>query len=44
MILDDYDKKIVRLLQEDSSISNIDLSKKIGLAASSCLLRVKNLK
>lgn len=42
--LDDYDKKIIRLLQEDSSISNIELSKKIGLAPSSCLLRVKNLK
>ncbi len=42
--LDDYDKKIIHLLQEDSSISNIDLSKKIGLAPSSCLLRVKNLK
>ena len=42
--LDDYDKKILRYLQEDSSISNIDLSKKIGLAPSSCLLRVKNLK
>ena len=41
---DDYDKKIVQLLQEDSSISNIELSKKIGLAPSSCLLRVKNLK
>lgn len=42
--LDEYDKKIVKYLQEDSSISNIDLSKKIGLAPSSCLLRVKNLK
>lgn len=42
--LDDYDKKIVEILQQDSSISNIDLSKKIGLAPSSCLLRVKNLK
>ena len=42
--LDDYDKKILKYLQEDSSISNIDLSKKIGLAPSSCLLRVKNLK
>lgn len=42
--LDEYDKKIVELLQQDSSISNIDLSKKIGLAPSSCLLRVKNLK
>ncbi|MDE5565939.1 MAG: Lrp/AsnC family transcriptional regulator [Anaeroplasmataceae bacterium] len=44
MHLDDYDKKIIKILQEDSSISNIDLSKKIGLAPSSCLLRVKNLK
>ncbi len=42
--LDDYDKKIISYLQEDSSISNIELSKKIGLAPSSCLLRVKNLK
>lgn len=42
--LDDYDKKIIQYLQEDASISNIELSKKIGLAPSSCLLRVKNLK
>ena len=44
LAFDDYDKKILKYLQEDSSISNIDLSKKIGLAPSSCLLRVKNLK
>ena len=44
MVFDEYDKKIIQLLQEDSSISNIELSKKIGLAPSSCLLRVKNLK
>ena len=44
MEFDEYDKKIIQYLQEDSSISNIELSKKIGLAASSCLLRVKNLK
>ena len=42
--LDEYDKKIISYLQEDSSISNIELSKKIGLAPSSCLLRVKNLR
>ena len=42
--LDEYDKKIIQLLQEDSSISNIELSKRIGLATSSCLLRVKNLR
>ena len=40
----EYDKKIIQLLQEDSSISNIELSKRIGLAPSSCLLRVKNLR
>ncbi len=44
VVLDEYDKKIIKYLLEDSSISNIDLSKKIGLAPSSCLLRVKNLK
>lgn len=44
MGLDDYDKEILKSMQEDASISNIDLSKKIGLAPSSCLLRTKNLK
>lgn len=42
--LDKYDKQIIELLQQDSSISNVDLAKKIGLAPSSCLLRVKSLK
>ena len=42
--LDEYDKMIIKYIQDDSSISNIDLSRKIGLAPSSCLLRVKNLK
>lgn len=42
--LDEYDKAILNNLQEDASISNIDLSKRIGLAPSSCLLRTKNLK
>ena len=42
--LDEFDKKIIKYLQEDASISNIELSKKIGLAPSSCLLHVKNLK
>ena len=42
--LDEYHKKIIQLLQDDSFISNIDLSKRIGLAPSSCLLRVKNLR
>lgn len=42
--LDKYDKEIIKLIQEDSSISNVELAKRIGLAPSSCLLRVKNLK
>ena len=42
--LDQYDKKILEYLQEDGSISNLELSKKIGLAPSSCLLRTKALK
>ena len=42
--LDKYDKQILTSLLEDSSISNLHLSKNIGLAASSCLSRVKNLK
>ncbi len=42
--LDSYDKAILNALQEDSSISNLDLSKKIGLSPSACLSRTKNLK
>lgn len=42
--LDEYDKKIIMNMQEDASMSNKDLAEKIGLAPSSCLLRVKNLK
>lgn len=43
LILDDYDKSILRELQEDASISNLNLSKKIGLSPSACLARTKNL-
>ncbi|MGE5398484.1 MAG: Lrp/AsnC family transcriptional regulator [Chitinophagales bacterium] len=42
-ILDNHDKAILRELQEDGSISNLDLSKKIGLSPSACLARKKNL-
>jgi Lrp/AsnC family transcriptional regulator len=42
--LDHYDKAIIHALQEDSSISNLDLSKLIGLSPSACLTRTKNLK
>ncbi|WP_368487961.1 Lrp/AsnC family transcriptional regulator [Clostridium sp. BJN0013] len=43
IILDNTDKAILRELQEDDSISNLDLSKKIGLSPSACLARTKNL-
>ncbi len=43
IVLDDYDKAILRELQEDASISNLNLSKKIGLSPSACLARTKNL-
>lgn len=42
--LDHYDKAIIYALQEDSSISNLELSKAIGLSPSACLARTKNLR
>lgn len=42
--LDNYDKKILQILQEDGSISNLELAHQIGLAQSSCLLRTKSLR
>ncbi|SFL50531.1 Lrp/AsnC family transcriptional regulator [Pelosinus propionicus] len=44
MTLDRYDRAILNALQKDSSISNLDLSKLIGLSTSACLARTKNLK
>ncbi|HHY28922.1 MAG TPA: Lrp/AsnC family transcriptional regulator [Desulfitobacterium dehalogenans] len=41
---DIQDKAIIHALQEDSSISNLELSKKIGLSPSACLARTKNLR
>lgn len=42
-IIDNNDKAILRELQKDASISNLELSKKIGLSPSACLTRTKNL-
>lgn len=42
--LDKYDRLILKYLQEDGSISNLELSKRIGLAPSSCLIRTKTLR
>lgn len=41
--IDDLDRAILRELQKDASISNLNLSKKIGLSPSACLARTKNL-
>ncbi len=41
--LDNIDLKILKLLQENSKITNLDLSKKIGLSPAPTLERVKKL-
>jgi DNA-binding Lrp family transcriptional regulator len=41
--LDKVDLKILRILQENSKITNLDLSKKIGLSPAPTLERVKKL-
>ena len=43
MELDSTDLRILKALQDDSNISNIDLAKKINLSASPTLARVKHL-
>ncbi|MDG1161974.1 MAG: Lrp/AsnC family transcriptional regulator [Burkholderiales bacterium] len=43
MMLDSIDWKILNLLQNDARITNIELSRAIGLSASPCLARVKAL-
>jgi DNA-binding Lrp family transcriptional regulator len=39
--LDKIDRRILRALQEDGRIQNVDLAKKVGLSPSPCLRRVK---
>ena len=41
--LDKIDLKILKILQENSKITNLDLSKKIGLSPAPTLERVKKL-
>lgn len=41
---DSCDKEIIELLQADPLVTNIELSKKIGLSPSACLARTKRLK
>ncbi|WP_282609550.1 Lrp/AsnC family transcriptional regulator [Pelagibius sp. Alg239-R121] len=42
--MDRIDRKILNLLQADASIRNNDLADRVGLAPSSCLRRVRQLK
>jgi len=42
-VIDKIDRKIIKYLQEDSSISNLELSRLVGLSPSACLSRTKNL-
>ncbi|WP_257010035.1 Lrp/AsnC family transcriptional regulator [Pantoea vagans] len=41
--LDSFDRKILSALQTEGRLSNIELAEKIGLSASPCLRRVRNL-
>lgn len=41
--MDQLDKKLLSLLQSEGRISNFDLSQKIGLSASPCLRRMRQL-
>jgi len=43
MELDRIDKKILKELQDDGRISNVELSKRVGLSPTPCLERVKRL-
>ncbi|WP_354625817.1 leucine-responsive transcriptional regulator Lrp [Psychromonas sp. MME2] len=43
MTLDRFDKHILRELQNDGRISNVELAKRIGLSPTPCLERVKRL-
>lgn len=42
-VLDDIDRKILEVLQEDARISNVDLAARVGLSPSPCLRRVRDL-
>lgn len=42
-VLDRLDKKILRELQSNGRISNVELAKRVGLSATPCLNRVKRL-
>jgi Lrp/AsnC family transcriptional regulator len=41
--LDTYEKKILRLLQDDAALSNADIAERVGLSASPCWRRIDRL-
>ncbi len=41
--LDQFDRRILALLQQDAGLSNQDIAEKIGLSASPCSRRIKSL-
>lgn len=41
--IDDIDRKIVRLLQDDGRMTNVELASRVGLTAPPCLRRVRAL-
>jgi len=43
-LLDDIDKKILDLLQENNQLTNLDLAEKLGISPPPCLRRVKRLR
>ena len=43
MKLDDIDRKILKELQDNGRITNVDLSKRVGISAPPCLRRVRAL-
>jgi Lrp/AsnC family leucine-responsive transcriptional regulator len=43
MELDNYDRRLLEVLQQDGRISNNDLADRIGLSPSSCLRRMRTL-
>ena len=43
MKLDKIDRAILKILQKDGKISNVDLANSVGLSESACLRRVKNM-
>ena len=43
MVLDDTDRRILNILQEDARITNVQLSTKVGISPPATLERVKRL-